>query len=44
MDSDSDYETHKQTDTTSKSDKLSIHGVTMDVTAVRKLVVKNDFQ
>lgn len=44
MDSDSDYDTHKQTETTTKSDKLSIHGVTMVVTAVRKPIVKNDFQ
>ena len=34
MDSDSDYETNRRTDTTTKVDKLSIHGVTLDVTAV----------
>ena len=36
MDSDSDYERPVTAESTNKADKLQIHGVTLDVTAVSK--------
>ena len=41
MDSDSDYERPLATETSSKNDKLQIHGVTLDVTAVSNFIVRN---